>query len=113
TTSLCEQMKFICYELMHKPEAVVSETVDSTGQTVPVYKWTQALKEEVMRKLSKNNIQSLDPLFQLAQVRQDVWDLALKLSQPAKTIEGRSHKLKPLTSTLCPEKGDSGTFERN
>jgi len=72
--------------------------MDSTSQMVPVYKWMQALKKEVMHKLSKHNIQSLDPLFQLTQVHHDVWYLALKLSHPVKTIKGRSHKLKPLTS---------------
>ncbi len=39
-----------------------------------------------------------EPQPQLAHVHQDVWDLALALSQPASTCEGGSHKLKPLTS---------------
>jgi hypothetical protein len=91
-------MKFIRDELIHNPESLVSGTKDSSGQDIPVYKWTQALKEDVMCKLGKSNIQSLDPFYQLVCVRQDVWDLALALGQPASTREGGSHKLKPLTS---------------
>lgn len=88
-------MKFIQYKLTHSLDSVIAETVDSAGSAVPVYEWTQAIKEDMMCKLRKSNIQSLNPFYQLMQ---DIWDLALELSQPASSLKGRSHKLKPLTS---------------
>jgi len=41
-------MKFIHDELVHKPEALVGDTIDSTGWKVPVYDWSGSHKEEVL-----------------------------------------------------------------
>jgi K+-sensing histidine kinase KdpD len=90
-------MKFIQDKITHQPEAIISTTTDSTGKTVPIYKWTAGLKAEVLHKLSKANTQSMDPLLQLAKVHQDVWDMALQLGQPHAVKEGTT-QVKPLTS---------------
>ncbi len=88
-------MRFIRDELMHRPEAKVGTTLDHASQQVPVYKWTADLKADILRKLGKSKIQSINPMLQLAKVRQDIWELALKLSQPS--AESKAFKHKPLT----------------
>jgi hypothetical protein len=73
--------------------------MDSAGKMVPVYEWTPGLKAEVLCKLGKANTQSMDPLLQLAKVRQDIWDMVVQLGQPCTVKEGAAW-VKPLTSIM-------------